>query len=554
MSQFVEMFEDEKHKTIISDDLKTEQNVQPTIEELQQQQQEQNVIEVEEEEMSWLKFTGMVIGIALSLFIFSLDQCIMATAFPAIADHFNALDKMAWLVNSVFLTLISFSLAYLQWSQFVPAKHISLFAILLFEIGVLISSIANSVPILLAGRMISGLGAAGLYNGAMLIVTETFELKTRAKVLSFFGLSFGISAVVGPSVGGTLVEHLSWRWCFFISLPFGMISFIMIVVLIKARPPLGFEAIFTGYDWTMLDRLLHCDWLGIAITLAWGVCIIITMSEGGRLLPWNSASQIFLLVMIVILPILFGLWEYFLGKYAMLQLKILQSRNMRSALAVGMCTFASCSIVLFFLAEMLRALYNVEGTIGGLMILPLIIAQTASLMIAGEIVIRTNLAWPLLVLGPFLTTIASFMMSTSNSKTPIAFPVGLSVLTGIGTGIISQSVVILAQIQYKDDADLIGAATGLVIFSNNLGRFLGAAIGSCIFGNAMIFQLSKQVPNLDKDLLVLVTHNAHSIWTQVPEVSMTRIKKTLSHTFANYSLSHSGNSSIDRSSISSNVE
>ncbi|PWN35045.1 MFS general substrate transporter [Meira miltonrushii] len=468
--------------------------------------------------MTWLKFCGVVFAIALSLFIFSLDQCIMATAFPAIADNFNALDKMAWLVNSVFLTLIGFSLAYLQWCQFVPAKHISMFAILVFEIGVLVSSIANSVPVLLAGRMISGVGAAGLYNGAMLIVTETFELHTRAKVLSFFGITFGVAAVVGPSVGGTLVQHLSWRWCFFISLPFGMISFIMIVVLIKARPPLGFEAIYTGYDWTMLDRLLHCDWLGIAMTLAWGVCLIMAMSEGGRSLPWDSAAQIFLLVMLGVLPILFALWEYYLGKHAMLQLKILRSRNMRSALAVGMCTYASCSVVLFFLAEMLRALYNVEGTIGGLMILPLIAAQTVSIMIAGEIVIRTNLAWPLLVLGPFLATIASFMMSTSTAKTPVSFTVGLSVLTGIGAGIISQSVVILAQLQYRDDSELIGAATGLVIFSNNLGRFIGASIGSCIFGNVMIHQLSAQVPNLDKDLLVLVTHNAHSIWTQVPEV------------------------------------
>ena len=190
-----------------------------------------------------------------------------------------------------------------------------------------------------------------------------------------------------------------------------------------------------------------------------------------------------------------------------------------------MCTYSSCSVVLFFLAEMLRALYNVQGTIGGLMILPLIVGQTIALMLAGEFVVRTNLAWPLLVLGPFLTTIASFLMSTSTAKTPIAFPVGLSALTGIGTGIISQSVVILAQLQYKDDKDLIGAATGLAIFSNNLGRFLGAAIGSCIFGNAMIFQLSKQVPNLDKNLLDLVTHNAQSIWTQVPEVSRYATRK-----------------------------
>lgn len=523
MSRFVEMFEDEKDKEVMPNDLKGEEehDVQHFTKEEEGQGIKTNT-SIKEEEMSNLYFSGMVIAIALSLFIFSLDQCIMATAFPAIADHFNALDKMAWLVNSIFLTLIGFSLAYLQWSQFVPAKHISLFAIFMFEIGVLICSVANCISILLAGRIISGIGSAGLYTGAMLIVTESFEIKTRAKVFSLFGISFGLAAILGPLVGGTLVEHLSWRWCFIISLPFGAMSFIMIVFLVQVRAPLGFESAYTGYDWEMLNKFLHCDWLGIAFTLFWGICVIITMSDGGRFLPWNHPVQIFLLIMLGVLPILFGLWEWYLGQKAMLQTKFLRDRNMRSALLVSSSTYASCSIILFFLSEMLRALYNVQGTIGGLLILPLIVAQTFALIIAGEFVVRTKLAWPMLILGPFLTTIASFLMSTSTSKTPVAMPVGLSVMTGIGAGIISQSVIILAQLQYKDDADLIGTATGLVLFSNNLGRFLGAAIGSCIFGNVIISELTNKVPNLDKQLLALVTHNAESIWTKVPDVSNTR--------------------------------
>ena len=117
-----------------------------------------------------------------------LDQLITATALPSITAAFNGLDKLSWVASGFFLTLLGFTLIYSQWSQIFPSKVVIMFAIVIFELGSLICGVAPSMDVLILGRAVAGVGAAGIFSGGMLIIAELTPLSKRAQYFGLFGV------------------------------------------------------------------------------------------------------------------------------------------------------------------------------------------------------------------------------------------------------------------------------------------------------------------------------------------------------------------------------
>lgn len=112
----------------------------------------------------------------------------MATAIPSITAQFNSLDQLSWLASGFFLTLLGFTLIYSQWSQIFPSKVVIMFAIIVFELGSLICGVAPNMDVLILGRAIAGVGAAGIFSGGMLIIAELTPLSKRAQYFGLFGV------------------------------------------------------------------------------------------------------------------------------------------------------------------------------------------------------------------------------------------------------------------------------------------------------------------------------------------------------------------------------
>lgn len=127
-------------------------------------------------EVSRPRFWAIFIALMLTIFLFALDQLILATAIPKITDEFHALSQIAWLTNGFFLTLLGFNLIYSQFMQIFPSKHVIAFAVLIFEIGSAVCGAAPSIDVLILGRAITGAGAAGLFSGAMIVIAEITTL------------------------------------------------------------------------------------------------------------------------------------------------------------------------------------------------------------------------------------------------------------------------------------------------------------------------------------------------------------------------------------------
>ena len=149
----------------------------------------------------------------------------MAVAIPKITDAFDAIDKINWFISAYLLTTCSFQLMFGKLYTFYSVKWVFMIALFFFELGSLICGVAPTAVALIFGRAIAGIGAAGIFSGAILIISFTVPLRQRPTYTGLIGGMYGIASVAGPLMGGAFTdnEKLTWRWCFYIVSPFGIV-------------------------------------------------------------------------------------------------------------------------------------------------------------------------------------------------------------------------------------------------------------------------------------------------------------------------------------------
>jgi MFS family permease len=156
----------------------------------------------------------ITIALCLSVFCMALDNTIIATAIPKITDKFHALDDVGWYASSYLLTTCAFQLIFGKLYTFYSIKWTYLSALFIFELGSLVCGVAPNSIALIIGRAIAGLGSAGIFSGAILIVAHTVPLRQRPTYTGLIGGMYGLASVAGPLMGGAFTDnpHLTWRW------------------------------------------------------------------------------------------------------------------------------------------------------------------------------------------------------------------------------------------------------------------------------------------------------------------------------------------------------
>lgn len=449
------------------------------------------------------------VSLMLAVFMFALDQSIVSTAIPVIVSDFKAFDQVAWIVTGYFLTQCGLILLVGQLLTIIKSKYMLLAAIFFFELGSLICAVAPNMPVLIFGRAVQGIGAAGMFVSILAVIAVVTRVEQRAAFMSAFGIVFVISSVVGPLLGGVFTERVSWRWCFWINLPFGGVAAAAVVFLLPARDPERKEEGLTV--WRGLRRM---DWIGSILVLVLVTCLLLALQWGGNEYPWNNWRIILLFTLGGVLAITFGWWQFHLDKKALMPLSLLKNR-----------TEVACMITMFFMMlAMLGGTYQLplyyqagrahSPEKSGIDIIPFMLSVCVAIFVAGGGTHALGLYYPFLVTGAPIAAVGFGLLYTITRETPNAKIIGFQILAGFGIGLTFQNPLIAVQAEYHDRPDLIPQATGIISFF----QLTGAAIGIGIINTVQSVYLNKELKRLAPEApFQLVRQSVSAIFTLPPE-------------------------------------
>ncbi|KAF7293587.1 ABC transporter [Mycena indigotica] len=390
-----------------------------------------------------------------------------------------------------------------------PAKAVLLLVIGIFEAGSLLCAVAPSVNVLIAGRVVAGVGASGLMVSVMFIIAKVTTLRQRPVFMGVFGAVYAIASIVGPLIGGAFTDHVSWRWCFYINLPIGGVAFATILAALPPIQPSGIEG-------SQVKTWLSLDWIGGLLSIGMVTLFLIPIQWGGNTKRWSDPEVISLLVLSAVFFLAFLLWELREGEAGILPLHMFRRRNM-----FGSCLEGFFINICFILASYyLPFLYQLRGhsaTRSGIDLIPFMISGTVAALISGVCIAKLGHPWPFLFVGPLVAALGSGLLYTLNEFSSTGRIIGFQLILGIGLGVALQNTMVVVQAEFATEEALLSRATSVVTFTQTLGASVGLAVAGAIFAGQLRHRLN-HIPGVEVSALNAALANVEAVFSFPPSV------------------------------------
>ncbi|KAL5533396.1 hypothetical protein ACEPAF_5172 [Sanghuangporus sanghuang] len=450
-----------------------------------------DAIEEEIEYPSGMRLFLLTIGLCLVIFVISLDNTIIATAIPTITTVFDSLDDVGWYGSSYLLTTTSLQPTFGKIYTFFDVKWTYLSALVLFEAGSVICAAATSSPMLIVGRAVAGAGASALFSGGMTIIGFSVPLRRMPIYIATLSGMFGIASVVGPILGGTLTDKASWRWCFWINLPFGGAAFLAVLLFFKApKRDVG--------NLTLRQKFAKLDILGAVFLICGVVCLLLALQDGGTEYPWSKAKIWGCLLGFGLLIIIFIGIQWWRGDDATIPPRIFIRQRTVFCGSVFTC-FLSMALYthIYYLPFYFQAVLGTSAEGSGIRSIPYLVSITISSLIVGALITKIGYYVPFLWVGSAVFTVGAGLLFTLQVATSTGKWIGYQILSGLGAGAGLQVPYLAVQAVLNSKDMPIGNA--IIMFSNALGGSIAISVAQNIFRNTLLSSIPKHSTGIDAD-------------------------------------------------------
>ena len=409
----------------------------------------------------------IIIALMLGMSLAALDTTIVGTAMPSIVGKLGGFSLYSWVFSAYLLTSTTTVPIYGKLADLYGRKPLFLAGTALFLLGSVASGLAQSMEQLIVFRALQGLGAGAVLPLVLTIIGDIFELSERAKVQGFFSGVWGVASVIGPAIGGLIVDHFSWRWVFYINVPFGLLSALLLIFAFKEKV-------------TRTKPTL--DYAGTLALSGSIVALLFALLQGGSSWAWLSPQSLSLFALFAALMVLF-LWLERRAPEPILPLTLFQNRIIAVASIGGLILGVTMFGVTTYVPLFVQGVKGGSATDAGIVLTPLLFSWPVASVLSGRLV----LSWgyrKVAVGGALLTTLGAALLLFFRQDTSLFLIVAAMIL--IGTGLGMDSTAFLLSVQNAVPWRLRGVATA----STQFVRTIGGTIGVAFMGTILNVQLA----------------------------------------------------------------
>lgn len=407
--------------------------------------------------------TILLTGLFLGLFFASLDQTVVGTAMPRIIGELGGLSIMAWVTTAYMLTSTTVVPIAGKLADLFGRRIIYITGITIFLIGSALCGISTTMTELIIYRAVQGLGGGIMMPMAMTIVGDVFPPEQRGKWQGLMGAVFGLSSVVGPTIGGWIVDNSSWHWVFYINLPVGILAAVTMYIGLHGEKPL-------------VDKVV-IDYAGAGLLVVATVSLLLGLNLGGVEFPWFS-WQSMVLGTVALLALYFFIVVEKEAEEPILSLDLFRNRVFTITNLVGFLMGLGLFGAMMFLPLFLQGVLGISATGSGNALLPMMFTMIGASIIAGSLVSKLQFRF-FLAAGMVLMAAGFYLLSTMTVKTVQITAIMYTLLLGLGMGVIMPTLTIAVQSAFPPEQR--GVATSATQFFRSIGGTLGMTVLGVVF-------------------------------------------------------------------------
>src|SRR5215212_4704402 len=412
------------------------------------------------------------VGLMLGMLVAAVSQTIVSPAMPVIVSELGGIEHYSWIATSALLASAVTVPVIGKLSDVYGRRGFYTAGLVVFMVGSVLAGAAQGFWWLVAARAVQGFGMGTIMPLSQTIIGDIISARERGKYMGYIGAVFGVASVAGPLVGGWITDNFSWRWLFYVNLPFGVAALAFVVAYLHVPH---------------VPRRHKLDYVGFAALPIALVAVLLATTWGGTTYPWESWQIISLYAAGALVLIGFLINESY-AEEAVLPLRLWKNSVFTlsniSNMAIAMCMFGA----IFFIPVYAQGVIGVNVTNSGAVLIPLTASMIVVSIAVGRLITRTGRYKGFMLAGLLVMASGYFLLTClgyGSTQTDLTLDM---IVVGLGLGAVLQTYTLVVQ-NATSRGDL-GVATS----TTQLSRSLGATVGTAVFGTIMTNGMRTEIP------------------------------------------------------------